>query len=85
MDKGLERAWDAAIAAVGQNAWLSIPLVVLGLLAYNSPTMLTSWLEHRRAMWKMRLTEQRRRESVEKRRKKPASVPSHPIGKGPGK
>lgn len=73
MDKDLEKTFEIAAKAVSDHAWMSIPLVVGGILAYRCPEMIREFLSHRREMTQIKAAERRRQESVERRREKAAS------------
>lgn len=70
MDKHLEKAWEIALTVVTDKAWLSLPLVIGVVLAFQFPGVLKEWLAHRREMYKLKAAERRHQENVEKRRQK---------------
>lgn len=72
MDKSLDKTWEIALAAVSAHAWLAVPLVVGAMFIYKLPEFAKECLFHRRQMWKMKATEQQRRETVELRRRRAA-------------
>jgi hypothetical protein len=73
MDKGLQQAIEIAAGVVAVHAWMSIPLVIGGLIAYRAPELVKECLNHRREMRKIKNTEQRRQQNVERRRQRAPS------------